>query len=62
MAMFPYLFPFGTGVFWGGSTLVKYLAYRAKCLFSVWTLCKPYLLLMHVLRQSARLQQDNTEV
>ncbi|EFJ41412.1 hypothetical protein VOLCADRAFT_98644 [Volvox carteri f. nagariensis] len=39
----------------------KYLAYRAKCLFSVWTLCKPYLLLMYVLRQSARLQEQNTE-
>ncbi|EFJ53079.1 hypothetical protein VOLCADRAFT_85991 [Volvox carteri f. nagariensis] len=36
MAMFPYLFPFGVGAFMGGTTLVKYLAYRAKCLFSVW--------------------------
>ncbi|EFJ41020.1 hypothetical protein VOLCADRAFT_107856 [Volvox carteri f. nagariensis] len=61
MAMFPYLFPFGFGAFMGGTTLVKYLAYRAKCLFSVWTLCKPYLLLMYVLRQSARLQDQNTE-
>ncbi|EFJ39362.1 hypothetical protein VOLCADRAFT_108666 [Volvox carteri f. nagariensis] len=61
MAMFPYLFPFGVGAFMGGTTLVKYLAYRAKCLFSVWTLCKPYLLLMYVLRQSARLQEQNTE-
>ncbi|EFJ45131.1 hypothetical protein VOLCADRAFT_94517 [Volvox carteri f. nagariensis] len=36
MAMFPYLFPFGVGAFMGGTTLVKYLAYRTKCLFSVW--------------------------
>ncbi|EFJ48235.1 hypothetical protein VOLCADRAFT_90916 [Volvox carteri f. nagariensis] len=48
MAMFPYMFPFGAGAFVGSTTLVKYLVYRAKCLFSVWTLCKPYLLLMHV--------------
>ncbi|EFJ52720.1 hypothetical protein VOLCADRAFT_85990 [Volvox carteri f. nagariensis] len=61
MAMFPYLFPFGVGAFMGGTTLVKYLAYCAKCLFSVWTLCKPYLLLMYVLHQSARLQEQNTE-
>jgi hypothetical protein len=62
MALFPYLFPFGAGAYMGGLTLVKYLAYRSKCLFSVWTLCKPYLLLMHVLRQSARLQEQRVEV
>ena len=54
-AMFPFLFPQGTGWFDKASTtdtFVTYLRYRMSCLFSCYTLYKPYLLLMYQLRQA----------
>jgi hypothetical protein len=63
LAMFPYMFPFGGGAY--GSTpwtIVKYLAQRARCLFSPWTLCKPYTMLMGCVRQASRLAEPATQV
>lgn len=50
LALFAALFPSGVGHFTGGS-LPAYLRYRTQCFFSVWTLYKPYLLLMYQVRQ-----------
>ena len=59
--LFPYLFPNGVG-FWRPpgrtgprspfGTLQAYLKYRMKTLFSSFTLCKPYLLMMYQVRIS----------
>ena len=53
-SMFPFLFPKGTGAFnkIGTDTLSLYLHRRIACLFSPWTLHKPYLLIMFQLRQA----------
>ena len=51
-ALFPYLFPHGTGAWDGGMQLTHYLRMRMTALFSPFTLCKSYLLLMYHLRQS----------
>jgi hypothetical protein len=51
-AMLPYMFPKGTGMYPGGKmTLPDYLRRRAKMLFSPFTLVKPYVFMMHQLRQ-----------
>eukprot|EP00198_Chlamydomonas_reinhardtii_P006415 XP_001695751.1 predicted protein [Chlamydomonas reinhardtii] len=56
LAMFPYLFPFGSGAF-GGSAMAfsEYLQFRARCFLSVWTLVQPYLLLMFAVRTTTQL-------
>ena len=56
-ANFPFLFPTGDGWFGKskhgkGVTLATYLHYRMLCSFSVFTMYKPYLLLMYQLRQA----------
>jgi hypothetical protein len=55
MALFPYLFPNGTGAYQHTSnaieSLAAYLMFRMKCFFSPWTLFKPYLLMMFQVRQ-----------
>lgn len=50
LALFTALFPTGVGHY-TGSSLPEYLLLRMRCLFSVWTLYKPYLLLMYQIRQ-----------
>ena len=47
MALFPFLFPHGIGALDGKTTLTKYLKFRMRQAFSVFTLYKPYLLLMY---------------
>ncbi len=60
LALFPYLFPFGTGSFTGLTmTLAQYLEYRSRCFMSVWTLTKPYLLLMSTIRTTTMLYGGN---
>ena len=64
LAMFPYLFPFGSGAF-GGSSMAfsDYLQFRARCFLSVWTLVQPYLLLMFAVRTTTQLYGGhNTKV
>jgi hypothetical protein len=50
MAMFPFLFPHGHGVYDGKTHFNEYLKYKMSALFSPFTLYKPYLLYMYDLR------------
>ena len=54
-AVFPYLFPDGTGAYQhlkdGTETLATYLKYRMQSFFTPFTLFKPYLLIMYQVRQ-----------
>lgn len=54
-AIFPYLFPHGRGSRAIDSlmTLVKYLKWRANCMFSVFSLYKIYPLIMYQIRQAS---------
>lgn len=67
-AVFPYLFPHGQR-FWTGQTkLGQYLKWRMSCMFTTFTLCTVYPLLMYQLRQldtmtsSTRLVQLESEI
>ena len=51
-ALFPYLFPFGIGAYDKNIPLDNYIRMRISFLFSVFTLHKPYILVMYQLRQS----------
>ena len=55
LALFPFLFPSGNGAYDGKISLQEYLRYRMTCLFSPFTLYKPYLLLMYDVRQALML-------
>ena len=57
-AMFPFLFPHGTGHFDDSITLNKYERMRMLQSFSVFTLFKPYLLLMFQVRQAMMLAKN----
>ena len=57
-AMFPFLFPHGTGAFDNGMTFTSYLRMRMLQAFSVFTLFKPYLLLMFQVRQAILLRNQ----
>ncbi|KAG2496073.1 hypothetical protein HYH03_005992 [Edaphochlamys debaryana] len=62
VALFPFLFPFGTAAYFGGPhTLVQYLNFRAYSFFSVYTLTKPYLMLMYTIRQTIMLYNKNNK-
>ena len=50
LAIFAALFPHGTGAFQNQS-FAEYLRYRMSCGFSVFTLHKPYLMIMFLIRQ-----------
>ena len=56
-ALFPYLFPFNTGAWDGAVSMCAYLRLRCSELFSPFTLCKNYLLLMYHVRQAHMLSQ-----
>ncbi|DBA91865.1 TPA: hypothetical protein ACH3X1_015999 [Trebouxia sp. C0004] len=60
-ALFPYLFVFAQGAWDGGMNLCNYLRMRMSQLFSPFTLCKNYLLLMYHVRQTHRLVTDCAE-
>ena len=63
LALFPFLFPYACGAFMGaGLTFAEYLRYRSHCFLSPFTLCKAYILLMYVMRQSSQLQSSRTLV
>ncbi|GAX77275.1 hypothetical protein CEUSTIGMA_g4721.t1 [Chlamydomonas eustigma] len=51
LAVFCVLFPHAMGYFKGGTRLGDYLFYRMSCGFSNFTLYKPYLMLMFLVRQ-----------
>ena len=57
-ALFPFLFPHATGQFDGSMTLNAYLRMRMLQGFSVFTMFKPYLLLMFQVRQSMMLAKN----
>ena len=57
-ALFPFLFPHGTGGFDGHMTLGAYLRMRMLQAFSVFTLFKPYVLLMFQVRQAVLLRNS----
>ena len=57
-ALFPFLFPHGDGAFDGRTTLNTYLRMRMLQAFSVFTLFKPYLLLMFQIRQAVMLHNN----
>ena len=62
-AMFPFLFPDGVGMYSGGTmSLTDYLTMRSRQLLSMFTLCKPYLLLMYCVRQTSLLSKGDTPV
>ena len=50
LAVFAALFPHGVGAFMEGS-FAEYLRYRMLCGFSIFTLYKPYLMIMFLIRQ-----------
>ena len=50
--LFPHLFPFNTGAWDGAVSICAYLRLRCNQLFSPFTLCKNYLLLMYHVRQA----------
>ncbi|KAG2482459.1 hypothetical protein HYH03_018605 [Edaphochlamys debaryana] len=61
-AHFPFLFPDAMGACVGSTlSLCEYLRYRSRCLFSLFTLCKPYLMLMYVLRQATMMRSSYIE-
>ena len=51
-ALFPYLFPFNKGAWRGGMQICNYLKMRLSQLFSPFTLCNNYLLMMFHVRQA----------
>lgn len=51
-AIFPILFPFSKGYFVGACYLADYLHLRMRGHFTLFTLFKPYLLVMFVIRQA----------
>lgn len=55
-AVFPYLFPFGHGNYKGEVGFSDYIRMRIGMLFSVYTLYKPYLLLMYQLKQAIMIE------
>ena len=57
-ALFPHLFPFNTGAWDGAVSICTYLRLRCSQLFSPFTLCKSYLLLMYHVRQAHLLSQN----
>jgi hypothetical protein len=52
VAFFPFLFPQGNGAYDRRISIHNYLKYRMTCLFSPFTMYKPYLLLMYDIQQS----------
>lgn len=60
-ALFPYLFVFGTGAWDGTLNFCVYLRMRMCQLFSPFTLCKNYLLLMYHVQQTHHLVTDCAE-
>ncbi|MCO5579219.1 hypothetical protein L7F22_033073 [Adiantum nelumboides] len=52
MAMFPFLFPHGHGHYNGEVGFSEYIKMRIGTLFSIYTLYKPYLLMMYQLKQA----------
>lgn len=63
-AVFPYLFPGGAGFFTGDQAMkfVRYLYYRSRTFFTVYTLCKPYMMIMYVMRQCQQLSKPAMKV
>ena len=57
-ALFPHPFPFNTGAWDGAVSICTYLRLRCSQLFSPFTLCKSYLLLMYHVRQAHLLSQN----
>lgn len=51
-AMFPFLFPMGKGYYQGEMRFGDYLRMRINSMFSIYTLYKPYLLMMYQLKQA----------
>ena len=60
LAVFAALFPMGRGAFSGGD-FSEYLRYRMLCGFSAFTLYKPYLMVMYLVRQCSLLQSSCKE-
>ena len=58
LALFAALFPHGRGAFDGAGSFADYLRYRMLCHFSPFTLFKPYLPLMFLIRQTEMLQRS----
>ena len=57
LAIFAALFPHARGAFAGGQ-FAEYLRYRMSCGFSPFTLYKPYLMVMYLVRQCGMLQRS----
>jgi len=60
--IFPFLFPNGRGFNAGTFHLKEYLHFRANCMFSVYTLFKPYLLVSYQIHHTIKLAQVCTAV
>jgi hypothetical protein len=54
-ALFPFLFPHGTGYFQKGALFSNYMLCRTQAMFSLFTLYKPYLLMMYQIKQATAL-------
>ena len=62
MALFPYLFPKGAGYLRSTMHLGQYLKWRMTCLFSIFTMCKIYPLMMHQSKQLENVAKNVLEV
>jgi hypothetical protein len=56
--LFPCLFPHGYGAYNGKISIHEYLKFYMNTLFSPFTMYKPYLLVIHDLRQSIQLIKE----
>ncbi|GAQ92710.1 hypothetical protein KFL_011020025 [Klebsormidium nitens] len=61
-ALFPFLFPFGSGAYDSKISLPTYLRTRMKALFSPFTLYLPYLLLMYQVRKAVVLMNTTRTI
>ena len=57
-AIFPFLFPGNTGHYNGRQSLCQYLEQRIRACLSVFTLYRPYLMIMYLLKHSSRILND----
>lgn len=61
-SLFPFLFAFGTGAWNGALRLYQYCHMRFAAFFSVFTLYKPYLIYMYLLRRASAIIAQSKQV
>jgi hypothetical protein len=59
---FSTLFPHGNGAYDGNIPFNEYIHYQMFCFFVIFTMCKPYLLLMYDVKQASSIDSNITIV